>query len=307
MLLCDAMRIEAFLDYLEYELGRSALTISAYERDVREFAAWLKPPRPELDDATAADIRRFLADASDAGKSPVTVRHKLCSLRAYFRYLLKTGIRDRNPAAEVLTPKIAKPLPNFVREQQMEEIVAIDNAAAREKGDLRNVRDSLIIELLYATGIRQAELLGLKDCDTDTSGLKIKVLGKRRKERIVPIARELARKIEDYRSLRDKEFPPQSSTADTLFRIGHNPMNKMALYRIVKERLGSAICHHRSPHVLRHSFATAMLNNGADLNTVKEFLGHASLSTTQIYTHISAAEIRESYQLAHPRALKKKD
>ncbi len=307
------MRIDAFLNYLEYELGRSELTIRSYEHDVREFAAWLKPPRPNLDNASSADIRRFLAEEADAGKTPVTLRHKLSSLRAYFRYLMKTGIRDYNPAAEVITPKIPKPLPNFVREQQMEEIVTMDNTileldnGATDDAKLRNFRDALIVELLYASGLRQAELLSLKDCDADTIGLKIKVIGKRRKERIIPIVGTLARKIDIYRALRDKEFPPQSTTAKTLFRIGHKPMNKMALYRIVKERLGSATCHHRSPHVLRHSFATAMLNNGADLNTVKDFLGHASLSTTQIYTHVSTAEIRDSYQLAHPRAIKKKD
>ncbi len=293
--------LAGFEEHLRGELGRSPLTVEAYLRDLQAFAAYMAAPEGfSPQEIGVNDVRSFLADRSRRGDSPRTLRRKTQSLRAYFRYLRRRGLTKVNPAADVILAKPDKPLPEFVTAPQMEQIIAECNPdASRCDGDAS--RDSLIIELLYSTGIRQAELLALRECDLNASTCELRITGKRRKQRVIPLAQEMVSKMLAYREdLKKRGEAPESFFAGPM---GH-PLSKTTLYRIVHRRLASANCPQKSPHTLRHTFATAMLNNGADLNTVKEFLGHSRLDTTQIYTHVSFAEMKQAYAGAHPRSQK---
>lgn len=298
--------LESFLKYLRYELNRSAYTVLAYQADIEQFATYLTGHSDgagfEPLSVTASDIRTWMAKLAGEGNSPRTLRRKLQSLRAFYRYLMRCGKIDFNPAADIIPAKTDKPLPEFVRESEMEFILDSDLSPAG--ADPEEFRDNLIIELLYATGMRRAELLGLRVRDADLRSGELKVTGKRDKQRILPLPREVCLKIKSY--LESENRLNDAESALFLTKKG-DPLNKSALYRIVKKKLGGATCGKHSPHVLRHSFATAMLNNGAEINSVKELLGHSSLSTTQIYTHVSFSELKLFYQQAHPRAQKKED
>ena len=288
-----------FEEHLRGELGRSALTVEAYLRDLEAFAAYMASPdgfSPE--EVGTNDVRSFLADRSRKGDSARTLRRKTQSLRAYFRYLRHRGLSTTNPAADIALAKPDKPLPEFVPTHQMEEVLSnFQEEASASNPD--HARDSLIIELLYSTGIRQAELLALRERDLNVATCELRVTGKRRKQRVLPIPKELVDKMVAYREeLNSKGAPP-----DSFFEGSRGkPLSKTTLYRIVNKSLTGANCPKKSPHTLRHTFATSMLNNGADLNTVKEFLGHSRLDTTQIYTHVSFAEMKRAYIGAHPRS-----
>lgn len=293
--------LKGFEEHLRGELGRSPLTVEAYLHDLEAFAAYMAAPEgfaPE--EVSTNDVRSFLADRSRRGDTARTLRRKTQSLRAYFRYLRRRGLAQNNPAADVVLAKPDKPLPEFVTTQQMEEILTESEAEA-DGGAPDENRDALIIELLYSTGIRQAELLALRECDLNASTRELRITGKRRKQRILPLPQEIVEKMLTYR-----EELKRKGTAPEAFFEGSpgKPLSKTTLYRIVHRSLAGASCPQKSPHTLRHTFATAMLNNGADLNTVKEFLGHSRLDTTQIYTHVSFAEMKRAYEGAHPRSQK---
>lgn len=293
--------LKGFEEHLRGELGRSPLTVEAYLRDLKAFAAYMAAPdgfAPE--EVGVNDVRSFLADRSRRGDTARTLRRKTQSLRAYFRYLRRRGLSRYNPAADVTLAKTDKPLPEFVTTQQMEEIIE-DSRTAQDNYDPDQTRDTLIIELLYSTGIRQAELLTLRECDLNASTGELRVTGKRRKQRVLPLPQEIVDRLLAYREeLKRHGTPPETFFASSKGK----PLCKSTLYRIVHKRLASANCPQKSPHTLRHTFATAMLNNGADLNTVKEFLGHSRLDTTQIYTHVSFADMKRAYAGAHPRSQK---
>ena len=293
--------IDKYLQYIKLELNLSEHTQVAYGNDLRQWKQFLTGGGEQLDVAsvTASDIRAWLLQLSGSGDSARTLRRKVQAVRSFYKWLMRNGTVVVNPAASVELARIPKRLPQLVREDSVDSLLdsKIDDA------DFEQVRNRLIVMMLYETGMRRGELIGLLDKNVDTAKGELKVHGKRDKDRIIPFGTELADWIEKYRSLRDD----QALEGEHFFvRESVEPLYPMLVYRIVLEALTEAgVTSKRSPHVLRHTFATAMLNDGAALNSVKELLGHESLATTQIYTHVTFSELKTNYKLAHPRALKK--
>ncbi len=299
------MLISDFLSYLRFELNRSTLTAEAYERDINQFAGWITNDHPsefQPDSVSLSDVRTWLASLARDKQSAVTIRRKAQSLRAFFRFLLKRGIITSNPTADLTLPKLPKSLPDVVRQEEIEGVLRADEAVISNDPDNEDeLRDDLIIDLLYSLGIRRAELIAISDPDISPSAGEIKIFGKRSKQRIVPVPQALLGKIARWQSLRDRLWPDLESPAP-LFVVKGKRISPRQVYDAVRRQLEPTGARKKSPHALRHSFATSMLNEGADLNSVKEFLGHSSLSTTQIYTHVSFAEMKKAYENSHPRA-----
>jgi len=253
----------------------------------------------DLATVTPGDIRYWLVNRARRGDKPSTLRLALQALRALYRYLLRQGMVTVNPAAAVELAKLPKPLPSFVREKTVDAILDADI----DDDDFAQWRDRLIVMLLYETGIRRSELIGLQDAAVDTGKRELKVHGKRDKDRIVPFGPELAQAIDRYRVLRQAVSP---QCGNLLVTARGNPIYPSLVYHVVHDSLAAAGGTGKlSPHVLRHTFASVMLNHGAGLNSVKELLGHESLAATQVYTHVTLSELQHNYELAHPRALKK--
>ena len=293
--------VESFLQYLRLERNLSWRTVDLYRRDLAQWEHDVTGGGQTLDlpTVTAGDIRQWLMTRSAIGDSPGTLRHKVQALRALYRYLMRRGQVAANPAAQVELAKLPKPLPKFVREKTVDAVLDADI----DKGDMAQVRDRLIVMLFYETGIRLSELIGLQDAAVDTDKGELKVRGKRDKDRIVPFGDELAQWVEHYRTLRATVKP---ECTNLLVTAKGKPLYPSLVYHVVHDGLAQAGGSGKlSPHVLRHTFASVMLNNGAQLNNVKELLGHESLAATQVYTHVTLSELQHNYELAHPRALKK--
>lgn len=294
--------IKDFLRYLELELNRSHLTAQAYGRDLCEMAVFLGRDSDLSDDATdisTTDVRAWIASMSREGLSPRSLRRKTQAARAFFRWLQKQGKISVNPAAEVQLAKIGRKLPEFVREQEMEEI--LDNPI--NGGDpALNIRNKLIVNILYSCGIRRDELVKITDADIDFYQKEIRVHGKRDKTRIIPVADELLAEIKEWQTVRDGLYSFPSPAPLICSKRGK--LSGGAIYEIVHNILMATGATHKSPHSLRHTFATSLLNNGAEINSVKELLGHASLQSTQIYTHLTFSDMKQAYDKAHPRAKK---
>lgn len=293
--------ISEFLEYLELELNRSHLTAEAYGRDLRDFASFLGKDE-EMNDAaevTSADVRSWLADMARNGLSPRSLRRKTQAARAFFRWIRKQGEISNNPAAEVQLAKIGRKLPEFVREQEMEEI--LDNPILGGDPAL-NIRNKLIINILYSCGIRRDELAKITDADVDFHQKEIRVHGKRDKTRIIPVADELLKEIKEWQTVRNSLYSFPSPAPLICSKRGR--LTGRAIYEIVHKLLMATGATHKSPHSLRHTFATSLLNNGAEINSVKELLGHASLQSTQIYTHLTFSDMKKAYDSAHPRSKK---
>lgn len=294
--------IDEFLRHLEAEAGASPHTVRAYGSDLRhwcEFAA--RGQEPELAAVTLDDLRAWVASMAAAGASARTLRRRIQSLRALFAWAMRTRGLRTNPAAELTPARLDHRLPDFIRPDEtarvLDEVPDADSFEA--------VRDHTILLMLYATGMRASELIGLLDADVRTDRSELKVLGKRNKERIIPFAGELRAAIEQYRGVRRRTVG--GPTEAFFVRPTGEPLYYGLLNRIVHAALDGAVhARKRSPHVLRHSFASDMLNNGADLNAVQRLLGHSSLATTQIYTHLSYRDLQNNYEQAHPRASRKK-
>lgn len=296
-----SMLINSFLDYLRYERNYSDYTVLAYSKDLRQFEDFVKERMegvftPEGIDADI--VRNWIISLLDNQISPVSVNRKLSSLKSFFKFLMKQRLVSANPLRFITGPKTKKPLPYFVKEKDME--LLLDGDGFDE--DFEGVRDRLILEMLYDTGVRRSELVGLHNADVDYGALQIKVTGKRNKQRLIPFAERLKDLMLAYTEVRNREI----GTGGEWFFVRKNgeQISTSILYLIVKKKLSDiptlAKC---SPHVLRHSFATSMLNNGAELNAVKELLGHSSLASTSIYTHTTFEELKKVYH-AHPRAQK---
>lgn len=306
------MPIERFKSYLRHELNRAQLTIEAYERDLLQFSEWLtgcNKNQFKPDDVTLSEIRTWLATLAREGVTARSLRRKAQSLRAFFRYLQKSGEITLNPTSDLILPKLPKHLPDYVREEEMESILEKEkeeiNDNIEDDGSSKedSIRTHLVMELLYSLGLRRAELISISDEDISFSASEIKINGKRSKQRIVPVPTLLLNDIREWQLLRNSLWDISEKPVPLLMVKGKR-MSASQVYYIVKKALSESSARRKSPHALRHSFATAMLNEGADLNSVKEFLGHASLATTQIYTHISFAEMKKQYENAHPRAKK---
>ena len=295
--------IVGFLDYLSHERAYSSHTVTSYENDLRAFGAYLEQTENGLDivDADADLVRGWAMELMASGMKATTVNRKLSSLRTFYKYLLKKGEIDVSPIQGVGGPKKAKPLPQFVREADMERLLC----ATAQGESWQEAREHVILQLFYETGIRLSELVGLNDGDVDFGRMAIKVTGKRNKQRIVPIGQGLADSLKRYMEMRNENF--QFLIFNFQFPLFVTDKGERVypnwVYRLVRKNLSQVVTlKKRSPHVLRHTFATAMLNNEAELEAVKELMGHESVSTTQIYTHTTFEELKKAYHQAHPRA-----
>lgn len=293
--------IDNFLQYIDVELNLSSHTVVAYGNDLRQWKQFLTSDgkrQLQVETVTASDIRAWLMHLNSQGVGARSMRRKVQAVRSFYKWLMRRGVVSDSPAAQVDLARVPKRLPELVREENVDSL--LDEEI--DETQFEAVRNHLIVMMLYETGMRRAELIGLLDHNVDTERGELKVHGKRDKDRIIPFGTELAEWIEKYRALRDA----QVGTGEHFFVLtSGKPLYPMLVYRVVTAMLGEAgVSSKRSPHVLRHSFATAMLNDGASLNSVKELLGHESLATTQIYTHVTFSELKQNYKLAHPRALK---
>ena len=293
--------IERFLQYLRHERNLSWRTVNLYRHNLGQWAEFMTAGNRQLDLAsvTTADIRVWLLQRSECGDVPGTLRHKVQAIRALYRYLLRRGEVQTNPAAQVELAKLPKPLPKIVREKTVDAVLDADV----DTDDFTQVRNRLIIMLFYETGIRLSELIGLQDSAVDVDKRELKVRGKRDKDRIVPFGDELSSWVTRYRHLRSGVG---AVCGNLLVTAKGKPLYPSLVYHVVHDSLAVAGGTGKlSPHVLRHTFASVMLNSGAQLNSVKELLGHESLAATQVYTHVTLSELQHNYELAHPRALKK--
>lgn len=296
--------LDRFAEYLVHEQNRSSNTVTAYISDLHQFAAFITSGRPEEfhpEDMDSSDIRTWLAALGRAGEKTSSIRRKTQSVRAFFHFLCKRGIMADNPARRIVLAKLPHPLPHFIREDEMEDLLhKTDIGILGPDTEISAIRDHLVLHLLYATGMRQAEARALTDADFNPLRRELRIFGKGRKERVMPLADELCAEIARWQTIRDAVWPALE-TPRPILTMGRGPISQSSFSVIVKRLLGGTSTDRKSPHTLRHTFATAMLNGGADLDSVRQLLGHSSIATTQIYTHLSMAEIRNAYFSAHPR------
>jgi tyrosine recombinase XerC len=295
--------ISAYLSYLEDERNYSQHTVVSYANDLAQYYTFLNNTYPELlerhDDTDQGVIRAFLGLLLDSGVSKKSVVRKLSTLRSFYKFLVRRNVVRQNPAINIVTPKVEKRLPQFVDKDSMERILLLPKTDT-----FTGARDAVILELLYGSGIRRAELIGLDLADLDRKAKTIKVTGKGNKQRIIPITQKANLAVEQYLTFR-KEIVPQSEPIEQALLISTKGirLTPSMVNTVVNRYLtGSVEISKKSPHVLRHSFATHLLDNGADIMAVKELLGHESLSTTQVYTHVTVERLKRIYQQAHPKA-----
>ncbi|MCQ2263098.1 MAG: tyrosine recombinase XerC [Bacteroidales bacterium] len=293
--------MQKFLDYLRFEKRSSEHTVEAYRVDLQQFSEYLQVEEgnPDILRATSADIRSWMIQLMEEGVTARSINRKVSALRAFYRYHLKMKDVAVNPTEVITAPKLSKRLPQFVEEREMDTLFQ----AELFPDDFEGKRDQLIIELFYVTGMRLSELIGIRRGDIDLYDGSVKVLGKRNKERIIPFSPRVKVIITDYLKLFDEKYAGNPKNSFIFVAQNGNKIYPKAVYRIVRKYLDLVTTiDKRSPHVLRHTFATQMLNHGADINAIKEILGHSSLAATQVYTHNSIEKLKNIYNQAHPRA-----
>jgi len=288
-----------FLSFLRYEKRYSVHTVTAYEKDLDQFMLFGSEMVEDfcLVEADHHLIRQWVISLMDQGITATSVKRKLSTLRSLYKFLLREGLMDKNPTELVMVPKTGKKLPKFVQEKEMDQLLD----ASFFSGDFSGRRDKAVISLFYGTGMRLSELKGIRISDLQLGEKVVKVLGKRNKERLIPYPSEIKTDLSNYITIRNELFGDANSY---LFVTDKGePIYDKLLYRIVGKYLSLVTTmEKRSPHVLRHSYATHLLNRGADLNAIKELLGHASLAATQVYTHTTFEKLKKIYNQAHPRA-----
>ncbi len=290
--------VTGFLSYLNLQKRFSPLTTKNYEADLRHFFEFIEKEIASytLPSITFQYLRFYIASLMDEGLSPRSVNRKISTLKSFFKYLLRNGEIDINPTQKIQGPKTPKRLPVFIDENQISKIFTTYKFAEGFDG----IRDRLLIDILYQTGLRRAEILSLKESDVDIYNTQLKVLGKRNKERVIPFDISLKRNLEAYLAVKKEN---NLTGPYLLVTLKNTPLSPQKISKIVKDVLGAVTTNKKkSPHILRHTFATHLLDNGADINAVKELLGHANLSATQIYTHNSIDKLKKSYNQAHPRS-----
>ena len=305
--------IRRFLDYIAIEKRYSPRTVKEYGDDLKTWCAFLGWEIEDFDpkEVDAGDVKAWMLDMLERGQSPRSVKRRLSAVKSLYRFLLGLGLVKVNITRMVIVPKADKPLPIFFRESEMEAFKEQNKVPSYDEGMdkaewLEVMRDYLVVELLYQTGMRRAELAALEDKDVDVQGRQIRVFGKRRKERMVPLGEQLAKEIEGYLAIKREIVLGNEGFGIFLVRKKRNgdwvALGAAGIYNIVRARMGDVTTLKKhSPHVLRHTFATTMLNNGADIRTIQTLLGHSSLEATQVYTHATFEQMKKAYEEAHPR------
>lgn len=291
---------ESFLKYLQYEKRLSVHTLKAYKTDLQQFSLFLEnnSAGTQPEQADYGMIRFWIIQLVESGVGARSVNRKIACLRTFYKFLLRQEVLSKDPMTKIHVLKTSKKLPSFVKEKDMNNL--LDNVAFPE--GLDGIRDKLIIELFYATGIRLSELVTLKENQIDIRNRTLKVLGKRNKERVIPFASGIVDKIEEYRVARNKDIERKGHGYLFVTRDGE-PCYPMMIYRTVRKYLRQYTSSEKvNPHVLRHTYATHLLDKGAEINAVKDLLGHTSLAATQVYTHNSMDKLKKVFEQAHPKA-----
>jgi integrase/recombinase XerC len=291
--------IDSFIQHIIYERRYSQHTAKAYESDLNQFQQFLQAQYEGCtwQDVLHLHVRAWIQQLSEQDVSARTVNRKIIALRSFFKFLLKRQLIDKDPTARARALKTPKSLPHFVHENDL--LKAIDNAPFEQT--LESRRDQVILELLYGSGIRLSELINLKESDIDFFSSQIKVLGKRNKERIIPVNKHAMHVVQLYLECKKEAFGPNAAPHLIVTNTGCKSY-PMLVYRAVRKFLNSTPVNKKSPHILRHSFATHLLERGADLNAVKDLLGHQNLAATQIYTHNTLGKLKKAFDQAHPKA-----
>ena len=292
-------QVYTYLDHLKFEKRYSQNTIISYQNDLEQFFTYLisQFDGPSLEQITASWVRSWLAELKGEDLTAKSINRKISSLKSFFKYQMKNGMLQLTPMTTVVSPKISKRLPSFVEEKDMEALLKFgvfeDNWNGRT--------EKLVLALFYNTGMRLSELINLKETQVDLSYQQVKVVGKGNKERIIPVSKEMMADLQNYLAEKHKDFG--TSVANVFLGNKGKPLQPRSIYTFVNKHLSEfTTIHKKSPHILRHSFATHLMNNGADLNAVKELLGHSSLAATQIYTHNTIENLKEIFKKAHPKA-----
>ncbi len=295
------MDTEEFLDYLKFEKRYATNTLIAYKKDLEQFHTYINTMYGEMtvEQITHLMIRSWIVSQMEEGLNTISINRKISAVKTYYKYLLKNSKIKINPFNKIISPKIKKKLPVFVEESKMKTLLlSLQNSIT-----FTDKRNQLIIELFYVTGIRLSELINIKEVNIDLINLTLKVLGKRNKERNIPFSSSLKKLICEYNIIKEDTFKGIEVSNFFFLRENGKKMYSMFVYNIIFHYLCSVTTiRKKSPHVLRHTFATHMLNNGADINVIKEFLGHSNLSATQIYTHNTIESLKKVYKQAHPKA-----
>lgn len=286
--------VKEFLNYIENERNYSQHTITAYQNDLKQFYIFLSKEEKNIrfEKIQKDDVKNFLALLFENGVSKKSISRKLASLRSYFHFLIRTEKIKSNPTLGVKSPKKEKRLPQFLDEATVNKLLDLPSAETVE-----GIRDRAILEILYSSGLRRMEVVSLKISDINFHSQTIKVFGKWQKDRIIPFGKIASLRLNDYLKIRKSENKVLFVNDE-----GGN-LSTQKLYNIVKKYMSKCVeINQKSPHVLRHTFATHLLNRGADIRVVKELLGHEDLSSTQIYTHVTTDKLKKIYQQSHPKA-----
>jgi integrase/recombinase XerC len=294
--------VDTFLKYLQFERRYSPRTLVSYNTDLRQFESYLKKEfESKSEEANYGMVRGWIVTLSDQQLDAASINRKIACLRSYYKFLMKQEVITKDPLIKIKVLKTKKKLPHFVNESEMIQTLDRKISENDERAENERLRDQLVVELLYGTGMRLSELIGLKDKDINFHDRTVKVLGKRNKERVIPFAAGIVKLLEQYRDVRNREVDRKDQEHFFLTKDGKK-LYPVMVYRIVKSGLKDTNVDKKSPHVLRHTYATHLLNKGAEINAVKDLLGHTSLAATQVYTHNTMEKLKKIFDQAHPKA-----